>query len=592
MLELLKKIRAYCSQKEGMYRLAMLFFMFTVILAVIPISATYIFSLILNKLIADAASKTVASVGLLAGVYTAIQVLPFFIRNVSARVNSRIQMRLRTYLQVDLEKKMAHLDHAYFDDADFHDLIKSVKEKGVSTTLGLFLLQFDAVEIVIQMVLAGTAISVIGIKYALVLAVATLPIILVEAWKRSKRKKLYDDNRVDYRYAGAYLNELGTRESRVFNLNDAFLGRYTAITNGVIHRIITFEDRRVIIDVVAFVLFGWGLLYVLKATFLQIALGNLIAGTAVLIISSVWTFSGTLRTLVTLIADVYENQLYSKEYFDFLELPQSIVSSHQGVAASYDQGMHIDFSQVSFRYPKKATDALTSVSLKINSGEKVAFVGENGGGKSTMIKLILRFYDPTSGIIEINGVPLNQLQLDTYRNAIGYVAQNPGVPNLVIREALTHHDALLPDQLTSALERSRSDEFIRNYKNGVDQQLGKMFKGGVNPSDGQRQRLAIARAYTKNPKLLILDEPTSDLDPDTQAHIFDDFYLNNPGVTGIVVAHSLQGVMRADRIYVFEGGVIVQVGTHDELVKVDGWYKRSFEKQFKGIYNVFSSQNS
>jgi ATP-binding cassette subfamily B protein len=412
--------------------------------------------------------------------------------------------------------------------------------------------------------------------------------IIIEAWKRKSRKAIYEENRTSNRYASVYLGEAGSRESRVFNLNDVYIDKYQSITDSVINRLITFEDKRVIIDIATYVFFGLGLLYVIHQTFLQIAQGVILAGSAVFIINSVLMFTFTLRAIIALLATFYENKLYAEEFFEIMDLPPMIVKNPLAQNITFDQGPEIVFENVSFRYPEKESYALENISLKIPSGNKVAFVGENGGGKSTMIKLLLRFYDPTEGRILVNGTDLKDLNVDRYRELIGYVAQSPSMPNLVIREILSHrNDLVVNDNLIhAALERSRAYDFVKKYEQGIEQQLGKMFKGGVAPSDGQRQRLAISRAYAKQPQFLIFDEPTADLDPETQNHVFDDFYGNNQGVTGILVVHSLQGVMAADTVYVFENSTISQTGTHAELLLQEGWYGNSFKKQFKNIHSL------
>jgi ATP-binding cassette subfamily B protein len=440
---LLIRINQFAFLKVGMKKLVITSTIFIVLVAVIPTGTSYFFSLILNKLIGDAQNKSIAAVSVLAYLYVIMQVVPFLIRNINGRISSRMNLFLGQHFNILYEQKMANLDYAYFDNSSFYDRIKSVKEKGVVTTFALFMMQFESLEVVVQIILASAAISLIGFKYVMVLVVTTLPMIIIEAWKRKSRKAIYEENRTSNRYASVYLGEAGSRESRVFNLNDVYIDKYQSITDSVINRLITFEDKRVIIDIATYVFFGLGLLYVIHQTFLQIAQGVILAGSAVFIINSVLMFTFTLRAIIALLATFYENKLYAEEFFEIMDLPPMIVKNPLAQNITFDQGPEIVFENVSFRYPEKESYALENISLKIPSGNKVAFVGENGGGKSTMIKLLLRFYDPTEGRILVNGTDLKDLNVDRYRELIGYVAQSPSMPNLVIREILSHRNDLV-----------------------------------------------------------------------------------------------------------------------------------------------------
>ncbi len=581
---LMAKINTFALSDKRIRRNIVITLFLTTCVAMFPTATSYLFSLVLNRLFSQVQQHKSDLVGALALGMMATQVIPILFRMVNARLVGQINIFVSQHFNFLYERKMAKLDYGYFDNPDFHDLIKSTREKGVTSALGLFTMQFDSIDSIVQIILASAVIATLGVKFMGILVAATIPTILVEIWKRKRRKQRYEMSRTEGRYANVYLREAGTRESRIFEISGHYFEKFKSISDGIIGRINDFENRRVGVDIGTVLFLACGTVYVIHEIFSQITLGKIQVGSAVFLMSSMWLFISTLRSLIALLATFYENSLYAEEFFEVMELPPLVVHCPDARVLNLCRGPRIEFDNVSFCYPGKEDRSLIDVSVTIESGHKVAFVGENGGGKSTMTKLLLRFYDPKEGRILIDGEDLRNINLENYRKSLGYVAQSPSIPNLSIRELLANGKDIPEPALVGALERSRSYGFVSAYKDGIDQQLGKMFKGGIAPSDGQRQRLAISRAYAQKPRVLIFDEPTADLDPETQNHVMKGFYQNNQGVTGILIVHSLQGVIDADKIFVFEKGRVSQIGQHASLLTHQGgWYAESFKKQFENV---------
>ncbi len=231
----------------------------------------------------------------------------------------------------------------------------------------------------------------------------------------------------------------------------------------------------------------------------------------------------------------------------------------------------VEVKDVCFSYGE--TPVLNGVSLAIRPGEKVALVGASGGGKSTLVQVILGLYPPDSGTVNFDGVPMTEIGMEVVRSHVATVLQHPALFNDTVRMNLTLGRELTDEQLWQALEVAQLADTVRELPNGLDTLVGRQ---GVRLSGGQRQRLAIARMVLSDPQVVILDEATSALDAETEAKLHDALKSFLKNRTTLIIAHRLSAVKQADRAYVFDGGQIIEEGMHDELIKGEGLYSRLY----------------
>ncbi|HEX6271578.1 MAG TPA: ABC transporter ATP-binding protein [Polyangiaceae bacterium] len=266
--------------------------------------------------------------------------------------------------------------------------------------------------------------------------------------------------------------------------------------------------------------------------------------------------------------DLYQRSVASVErVMNLLETPVRIGYPGTALESSSVRGA-LRFENVSFAYEDEPT--LKNVSLDVPAGTSAAFVGGTGGGKSTLVKLLLRFYEPQSGDIRLDGVSIREIALKDLRRAIGYVAQDTFLADASVAENIAYGMAAVPrDAVVAAARAAEAHDFIEALPQGYDTPVGER---GQKLSGGQRQRIALARAILKEPRILVLDEATSSVDNETEAAIQRSLQKLVVGRTTLVIAHRLSTVRRVDRIYVVEGGSIVESGTHEALVAEGGAY--------------------
>lgn len=237
------------------------------------------------------------------------------------------------------------------------------------------------------------------------------------------------------------------------------------------------------------------------------------------------------------------------------------------------QAVSVTVQNLKFHYPGKTENVLDELSFEIQAGEKLALVGASGGGKTTLVQMLLGFYRPDSGGVYYNQEPIERVGYNVVREHVATVLQTPMLFNQTVRFNLTLGRDLSEQQLWQALEMAQLDDTIRALEHQLDTQVG---RSGIKLSGGQRQRLAIARMILQNPKVVIMDEATSALDMETERKLYEDLAPFFEGRTTLIVAHRLSSIRQADRILVFEDGRIIESGHHEELLQMQGTYHRLY----------------
>jgi len=295
--------------------------------------------------------------------------------------------------------------------------------------------------------------------------------------------------------------------------------------------------------------------------------------------------SSEINSAITLTNNLFDYSIRMKEVYTLFNLPDENVSGAIKLA-KLDKGPEIEFKDLTFQYPNTIKKVINKLNLKIKSGEKIAIVGANGAGKTTLMKILCNVYEPTGGVILVNGYPLRDIENSTWYDNVGVLFQEYNThgqltvkENIVIGNPNVKFDS---KKMLEAAQNADALEFIQEYPNKFDQVLSQQYKNGIRPSTGQWQKIAIARFFYRNAPLVIFDEPTASIDSVSEYHIFNKIYRFFKRKTVIIISHRFSTVRNADRIVVIDKGTIVEEGTHEELMKLKGKYNKSFSLQAEG----------
>jgi ATP-binding cassette subfamily B protein len=375
------------------------------------------------------------------------------------------------------------------------------------------------------------------------------------------------------------------REVRAFGLGPHFLGRHKRIVDGQYERLRSLYARAGHLALNSSLITGVALASAYAFVAARGSNGQLNVGDLAAVIGA---FAG-VRSQVSLISQsllsIDQHAKFLDDYFTFLKVEPlvNIATRTVPLPSRLEQG--IVFDDVHFSYPRVDGEALSGVNLEVRPGELVAFVGDNGAGKTTLVKLLMRFYDATAGSVRIGGVDLRDADPNELRARMGALFQDFTNYQLTLRENVTlgRVDRASDDlDVVAALESARAGYLVKKLPKGLGSNVGRLFEGGQDLSGGEWQRLALARLIHREADIWILDEPTSNLDPEAEAAIFSELKEQLHGRMGIVISHRFSTVRVADRIYVIGDGRVLESGSHDELMSHGGRYSELFELQAAG----------
>ncbi len=565
--------------------------------SVVPVMTFWVGKLILDSVIAAKAAH-----GSLSQVwrYLVLELAIVLTGEILARASSLIESLLgdlfSNAMSVQLMEHAAKLDLAQFEDPEFYDHLERARRQTVGRIALLSLLLSMSQDALTLLTLAGALIAY-NPWLLLLLAVAVIPSFLGETHFASLGYSLLfrwtpERRQLDYlRYVGA--SDKTAKEVQMFGLAPWLTERYRDLSQRFYEENRSLSLRRGVVSALLSILGTVGYYSAYVVILIRAVKGDITIGTLTFLAASFGRGRDVIQNILLSASNVAEQALYLRDLFVFLEMRPTIESPPNArlVPAKIQSGFV--FENVGFRYPGSEVWAIRNVDLELRPGERVALVGENGAGKTTITKLLARLYDPTEGRITLEGVDLKEYDLASLRHAIGVIFQdfvrydmrfdeNIGVGEIESVRADLDKSNGTPKAITAAAENSLAASLLPRFSKGYQQMLGRRFDEGVDLSGGEWQKIALARAYIRDAQVLILDEPTAALDARAEYEVFLRFSELVAGRMAILISHRFSTVRMADRIIVLRHGKVEEQGSHEELLANGGLYAELFDMQAAG----------
>jgi ATP-binding cassette, subfamily B, bacterial len=500
--------------------------------------------------------------------------------------DSLLADRYTHFVSIRVMKQAAALDLTTYEDPVFYDRLERAR---VQATDRLAMIQ--QMGRLFQQTLTTLIWTGILLWYSpwlvLLLALGVLPTFLGEThfaflgyaknFRQTPAKR-----QMDYLRQVAGSRE-GAKELKLFNLSPFLSNRFTQLSQAIYDENVALSRKKLI---------AGGLLGVIATLGYYGAYAFVIWRAVTGYFSSIGEFyyltnaiiqaSSNLQQVFSTASGIADQALFLTDLLAFFEMKPAVVSKPDGLPMPRPIRRGFEFRNVSFAYPGTTRRVLTDFNFTLEPGQRIALIGENGQGKTTVVKLITRLYDPTEGQILLDGVDLREYKLEDLHHEIGVIFQDfmryemTARENISVGRVESEHSQ---SDIEEAAHKSLAESVIAKLPGGYDQMLGRRFESGVELSGGEWQRVALARAYLRDAQLLVLDEPTAALDARSELEVFERFAELTLGKMALLISHRFSTVRMADRIVVLEGGKLVEEGTHPQLMALGGRYASMFEMQ-------------
>ncbi|MBR3996521.1 MAG: ABC transporter ATP-binding protein, partial [Clostridia bacterium] len=565
-------------------------FLFSLINGVIPVANSVVAANLLNTLAGVITGETTTFQPVI--YLLIIQFVLIFVSGILTHIEGIVinvsGELVSNHIKTKIMSKSKNIDLSDFDRPAFYEKLENANREAQSRPIGILRSTFELISSIISTVIFIVVLSAVHPFASVIVFLLAIPGGIISFVYRRRNFRYIRGHSKERRqlnyYSGVMTDKNIVKEIKIFGLSEMFIDRYKKVFHDYFKGLkklfvsegVCSAGISLVSTAVNCVLF----LYVAYGVFC----GNLLIGDYSLYTGALNSVANGAARLVRIVVVIYEGTLFIDNLIDFINQKQSIVpKTENGISVQKGKPHTIEFKNVSFSYPGSDKKVLDNINITISGGESVVLVGLNGAGKTTLIKLITRLYDPTSGVILLDGRDIRDYDVKQLYSLFGIVFQDFGKYALSISENIKIGNIAKDDDnddVISAAKMSSADDFIKKLPDGYDTPLTRIFEeGGTELSIGQWQKLSVARAFYGDNDILILDEPTASLDAIAEQEIFSKFDELRKGKTAIFVSHRLSSATTADKIIVIDGGCVAEVGNHRQLMDKQGAYYQLFSTQ-------------
>jgi ATP-binding cassette subfamily B protein len=558
-----------------------------VIAALLPVAIGYI-----PKLIIDILEQLIKHHGpvppklwWLVGAEFGLAVVSSLVTRMIDYSDSLLANKYTRHVSIEVMKHASELDVTAYEDPIFYDRLERAR---VQATDRLVMIQSIG-RLQLQFITAlgwSVAVMLYSPWLMLLLIAAVLPAFMGEThfaflgYAKNFRQTPIK-RQLDYlRQAGA--TKEAAKELKLFNLGEFFTERFRKLSDIIYEQDVELARKRLGIGAILSIISTAGYYGAYAYVIWRTLYGKWGIGTFYFLTAAILNASSNIQQVLSTLSGIADQALFLTDLLAFFDMKPTIQSKPNALPVPRPITRGFEFRNVSFRYPGSSRLILNHLNFQLRPGERVALIGENGQGKTTIVKLITRLYDPVEGEILLDGTDLREFSLEDLYTQIGVIFQDFMRYEMTARENIAvgqiqdlNHFKLLEE----AARKSLADQVIARLPVGYEQMLGRRFEGGVDLSGGEWQKIALARAYLRTAQLLILDEPTASLDARSEFEVFRRFAELTNEKMALFISHRFSTVRMADRIVVLEAGDIVEEGTHEALTRMGGRYAEMFELQ-------------
>lgn len=485
-----------------------------------------------------------------------------------------------------IHAKSIEADLEYYENPKYFDILYRAQNDAPLRPSHIVNSLFQIVQNSVSLVVVFGLIASFNLIVALSLTISAIPVAFVSLVYSNKSYQLQractPKERKAWYFHWLLTSDGNVKEIKLFNLGPLFMRKYHNLRKELRNKRLSIIKKQSIANLVAqsisiIAIFG-SYIYIATSAFQ----GNITIGDLVMYFGALQQGYSFLSNVLDGFAEIYDDNLFMKTLYEFLDLKSVLKEPHDPIQVPKKLKKGILFENVSFIYPGQGNQVLIDINLRISPDQVIALVGENGSGKTTLTKLLCRLYDPTEGKITLDGVDLRDFRTLDVRKEISIVFQDYTHYNLTARENIWFGNIDMPmneEYIQRASEYSGAKCIIDQLENGYDTILGKWLEDGTELSIGEWQKIALARAFFHDSQIIVLDEPTSSLDPKAEEEVFSKFRQLVKDKTAIIISHRLSTVKMADCIYFMKGGKIIEQGDHEELMYLNGDYAQLFKIQ-------------